>query len=753
VGTGTLSYSGVVNNIRSVPSTNTVVTVTLPTTATGVTSSPPGTFNGITGQLTIPLGSITGPATFLVNFTPTVEETIVVPVVVTQNETDTATANNSTALTTVIQRQSDLGISVAASPTCQVPASTPAGLTHTFTVTNNGPADITSATATVVFPASLTPVSATTASGTAVIGTTVDWTTGALASGASATLTVVYDVGAVGEHVTTASVSSSVIDPVTTNNSLTRRNTSPLPRPEVLAQVLKTSVTSAPTDKRTVTTVGGGSANLVGSETFGRPYVSPDGSKFVVRMDTDANSAGGDQIVVVTTGASPTYTAISQVGDPVGAGTISGLDVVLAINDAGQVAFSGVRSGLTSTTDDFVARWNPGNTITIIAEEGSLAPGLGGGETIGTTSTVQDLLNNGDVIFTASLSGATTTNAYLGRSDGTTSSSVIRKGVDSPLATPPFLSGTWNVIDGTAIDTINGFDADGSQSINSGTLSVATTNDDTIVVNGSVAVQEGSAISPLGTNVSSILYSYMEGDGAWMAYGSNTGGLDWVVRNGSVIAQTGAPAYTGATENWSDTSPLTPGSGGVYAQTFFQAHGRGSNWVVAGITDVADGWTNGVVASQNAVVIREGDPIDLDGNGIADDNAVINTWRDDRMFIGADGYLYAVVSVRSPNTCGTPTVQDLGQALIRVPLPTAGCNRADITDIGDTGAGPDGQLTVDDIIAFVNTFSDGTGCPGTPPCNRADITDIGDTGAGPDGQLTVDDIIAYINAFGDGCPA
>ncbi len=80
-----------------------------------------------------------------------------------------------------------------------------------------------------------------------------------------------------------------------------------------------------------------------------------------------------------------------------------------------------------------------------------------------------------------------------------------------------------------------------------------------------------------------------------------------------------------------------------------------------------------------------------------------------------------------------------------------GCNRADITDIGDTGAGPDNQLTVDDIIAFVNTFGDGTGCPGAGPCSRADITDIGDTGAGPDGELTVDDIIAFVNAFGDGC--
>ncbi len=76
---------------------------------------------------------------------------------------------------------------------------------------------------------------------------------------------------------------------------------------------------------------------------------------------------------------------------------------------------------------------------------------------------------------------------------------------------------------------------------------------------------------------------------------------------------------------------------------------------------------------------------------------------------------------------------------------------ADVTDIGDTGAGPDGILTVDDIIAFVNAFGDATGCPGVAPCNLADVTDIGNSGAGPDGELTVDDIIAFVNNFGAGC--
>ncbi len=80
------------------------------------------------------------------------------------------------------------------------------------------------------------------------------------------------------------------------------------------------------------------------------------------------------------------------------------------------------------------------------------------------------------------------------------------------------------------------------------------------------------------------------------------------------------------------------------------------------------------------------------------------------------------------------------------------CNLADVTGIGGQGIPPDGQLTVDDIIEFVNAFSDATGCPGTAPCNLADVTAIGGQAQPPDGQLTVDDVIEFVNAFSDGCP-
>ncbi len=85
------------------------------------------------------------------------------------------------------------------------------------------------------------------------------------------------------------------------------------------------------------------------------------------------------------------------------------------------------------------------------------------------------------------------------------------------------------------------------------------------------------------------------------------------------------------------------------------------------------------------------------------------------------------------------------------------CNLADIAPVGGTGTSDqcaDEQLTVDDVIVFVNTFSDSVGCPGAGTlgaCNVADVCGIGGPPAEPDGELTVDDVIAFVNAFSDGC--
>lgn len=84
------------------------------------------------------------------------------------------------------------------------------------------------------------------------------------------------------------------------------------------------------------------------------------------------------------------------------------------------------------------------------------------------------------------------------------------------------------------------------------------------------------------------------------------------------------------------------------------------------------------------------------------------------------------------------------------------CSAADITAIGGTAEdlqGPDGQLTLDDVLAYVGLYIDAAGCPRTDGtrCNAADLCGIGGPPELPDGQLTLDDVLTFVNAFNDGC--
>ncbi|MGH7132936.1 MAG: beta strand repeat-containing protein [Phycisphaerales bacterium] len=69
-------------------------------------------------------------------------------------------------------------------------------------------------------------------------------------------------------------------------------------------------------------------------------------------------------------------------------------------------------------------------------------------------------------------------------------------------------------------------------------------------------------------------------------------------------------------------------------------------------------------------------------------------------------------------------------------------SRADVAALGGALT-PDGQLTADDIIAFLNAFFAGN-------LAVADVAGLGGT-PGPDGQLTPDDLIVFLDSFFAGC--
>lgn len=92
-------------------------------------------------------------------------------------------------------------------------------VTFIITVQNSGPSEATGVTVTDNIPAGYTLVSATPTMGTWA-GTT--WTIGKLASGASATLTVIAKVNAAGPYVHAVTIAGTEPDPMAGNNTASK---------------------------------------------------------------------------------------------------------------------------------------------------------------------------------------------------------------------------------------------------------------------------------------------------------------------------------------------------------------------------------------------------------------------------------------------------------------------------------------------------------------------------------------------------
>jgi hypothetical protein len=159
--------------------------------------------------------------------------------------------------------------------------------------------------------------------------------------------------------------------------------------------------------------------------------------------------------------------------------------------------------------------------------------------------------------------------------------------------------------------------------------------------------------------------------GNWYATGSNVSGLDWALRNGELVATSGAPIFVGASESFSD---------GLFAPTFFMLLGNGvGDVVVGGTTSAADSNADVVlVLNGERVVLRENDPVDLDGNGVFDDDVYISSFQEHAGFLSDAGELYVVVTLRDGvrASCAGGS-NNLGEALVRVSVagtPPATCD-------------------------------------------------------------------------------
>ena len=395
-----------------------------------------------------------------------------------------------------------------------------------------------------------------------------------------------------------------------------------------------------------------------GTSTFYHLVRSPSANYWLLNAYTDGPSAE-NEVYILGSGMSGNVIVREGTLAPFDlAGRLyQGLDSWSGVDDQGRVGFSGDVDGPIYTDDDFVALYDGGTVTAIAVEEGDASAVLGLGATWDSLDSAQ--LSGAGVGFRATLidglPGGTANDAaiILG---GTV---LAQEGITVPTGQAGGAVEPWGTFDLYDFRT----DATGNNYAIQGDLAGATTSDDVVVVNGAVVVQEGSFVDPSFANpvdVSGIVGVQMMSNGDWFVDGNNDiSELDWVIRNGQLVAATDRPIFPGSSENYDDAP---------YSNTFFMMIGNNNgDYIIGGVTDNPDTTLNGVlVLNGEQVILREGAGVDLDGNGLLDDNVFINTFRDDDAFLTDDGVLYALVSLKDD------TGASAGQALITFVIPEPG---------------------------------------------------------------------------------
>lgn len=419
---------------------------------------------------------------------------------------------------------------------------------------------------------------------------------------------------------------------------------------------------------------GGLAFNIGGTGTsaFERPTMSGNGLHFGINVLAETGAVTTNDDVLLVDGA-----LVIREGSPapwLGAENVGTIDAEFGLNDSGDLLIGNNTSA--AANDDVVALFQ-GGIWTELAREGSListfVPGLVGDA--GSTGTWDDntdtcrMSNVGPLWRGEGVDGLTTALVndeifVLGPG------SALQKGVTIP---PGQAGGGANAWENFAIESAF-VSPDGSVTIIEGDLLGATTGDEVVAVNGAVVLQEGVVIPGSsfvnGIDSAGFVKVWVDHANNWYVRGNNDLTLDdWVVRNGIVVADSvGADEIVaGSGEHWTDVA-----SAG-FTQCFFAFDGNANgHYVIGGVTDNVNVNTNSVLVFHDGqgndyVVVREGDPVDLNNNGLFDDDRFYDSFGNDDVLLLDDGTIIFVATLR------TAAGADVDQGVFRLTPNGASC--------------------------------------------------------------------------------
>ncbi len=420
------------------------------------------------------------------------------------------------------------------------------------------------------------------------------------------------------------------------------------------------SVHAGPIAIMQTTGVGANSfANGLQFLNFDRPNKSGTGAYWVMLVENTSASSSDDRMII--TGSGTSYNLASQEGtDEVEPGrTWTTSDRYMDINSSGDwVALANLNAG--ANTDDEIVLTGDflGSTLGIAAREGGVS---GAGPTYGSFNYGPGITDAGDYSFAYGTPSASSDIIYYrdnGNAINFQQGDVLpgqRGGTTFALETPFSGRNTYQLT------------SDGSSYLGAGELS---NGDAVLIKDGQIVLQEGDLINgePLDSFRSE--QNLLQDNGDWYQRGVTTLDTGVAFKNGSVFAIEGdlvGGSVPG--EVWTDVSAWTSSSATVWFTVTGDSFG---NTVLGGFTDNPDSSRDAVWTYNGLEFLREGDQIDLDGDGFLDDAFIaVNPGSSASPspldgFLADDGFFYTVVDVT--NAAGA----DLGEAFITVRVPSPG---------------------------------------------------------------------------------
>lgn len=345
---------------------------------------------------------------------------------------------------------------------------------------------------------------------------------------------------------------------------------------------------------------------------------------------------------------------------------IDGIDSSGRINNSGQWAIGADFNGSTSD-DDVIVGGDLGGLTTLFAQEGGAIDagfGFGAGNTWDVLdSTAIDAA--GRVYWVSdSVDGpgfTSATNEIVVRSDFTV---IAQKGVDVPGNQP----GTPRPYDDFDLDDLHVSD-DGTQWMVRGDIGSPTTDDDALFVNGQIVLRENFTLTDTGITGADALglpvdgltggidQQFMAGNGDWYAFGQlSDDATNWAVRNGELVAASGDAIFAGASETWDDPANA------IQDFSVFVGNSVG-DYVLAGLTSAGD---EVLVFNGAEEILRTGDAVDLDGNGLFDDGVFFSSFEFQETRLGDNLQLFALVNFADASGA------EIGSGFITLQIPAPG---------------------------------------------------------------------------------